>query len=72
LRGVLLAPAALSDAPPGDAAQYIVQKLSLADVHRIVRGTNVPIAVIDSEIDAAHPDIEGAVNSALRRSGHTG
>jgi subtilisin family serine protease len=61
LRGVLLAPAALSDAPPGDAAQYIVQKLSLADVHRIVRGTNVPIAVIDSEIDAAHPDLEGAV-----------
>ena len=27
----------------------------------MVRGTNVPIAVIDSEIDAAHPDLEGAV-----------
>jgi hypothetical protein len=55
------APAARSDAPPGDAAQYILQKLSLADVHRMVRGTNVPIAVIDSEIDATHPDLEGAV-----------
>jgi hypothetical protein len=55
------APAARSEGPPGDAAQYILQKLSLADVHRMVRGTNVPIAVIDSEIDAAHPDLEGAV-----------
>jgi filamentous hemagglutinin family protein len=45
----------------GDAAQYILQKLSLGDVHRMIRGTNVPIAVIDSEIDAAHPDLEGAV-----------
>jgi Subtilase family/The GLUG motif len=50
-----------SEGQPGDAAQYILQKLNLADVHRIVRGTNVPIAVIDSEIDAAHPDLEGAV-----------
>jgi hypothetical protein len=50
-----------SEGQPGDAAQYILQKLSLADVHRMVRGTNVPIAVIDSEIDAAHPDLEGAV-----------
>ena len=50
-----------SDGQPGDAAQYILQKLSLGDVHRMVKGTNVPIAVINSEIDAAHPDLEGAV-----------
>ncbi|HMJ30818.1 MAG TPA: S8 family serine peptidase, partial [Xanthobacteraceae bacterium] len=50
-----------SEGLPGDAAQYILQKLSLGDVHRMIRGTNVPIAVIDSEIDAAHPDLEGAV-----------
>src|SRR5262249_60625468 len=49
------------DGQPGDAAQYILQKLSLADVHRMVRGNNVPIAVIDSEIDVTHPDLEGAV-----------
>jgi hypothetical protein len=55
------APAARSEGQAGDAAQYILQKLSLADVHRMVKGTNVPIAVIDSEIDAAHPDLEGAV-----------
>jgi filamentous hemagglutinin family protein len=45
----------------GDAAQYILEKLKISDVHRMVRGTNVPIAVIDSEIDAAHPDLEGVV-----------
>jgi hypothetical protein len=45
----------------GDAAQYILQKLRMSDVHRIVRGTNVPIAVIDSEIDADHPDLQGVI-----------
>src|SRR2546425_9343238 len=47
--------------PKGDAAQYILEKLKISDVHRMVRGTNVPIAVIDSEIDATHPDLEGVV-----------
>ena len=47
--------------PQGDEAQYILQKLSIADVHRMVRGTNVPIAVIDSQVDASHPDLEGVV-----------
>jgi len=47
--------------PKGDAAQYILEKLKISDVHRMVRGTNVPIAVIDSEIDATHPDLEGVI-----------
>jgi subtilisin family serine protease len=34
----------------------MLEKLQISDVHRLVRGSNVPIAVIDSEIDAAHPD----------------
>jgi filamentous hemagglutinin family protein len=57
------APASRGDAgqQQGDAAQYILQKLRISDVHRIVRGTNVPIAVIDSEIDAAHPDLQGVI-----------
>jgi filamentous hemagglutinin family protein len=45
----------------GSAEQYILQKLQINDVHRIVRGTNVPIAVIDSEIDANHPDLQGVI-----------
>jgi Subtilase family/MBG domain (YGX type) len=47
--------------PKGDAAQYILEKLKISDVHRMVRGTNVPIAMIDSEIDATHPDLEGVI-----------
>jgi filamentous hemagglutinin family protein len=54
-------PASRGDATPGDPAQYMLEKLQISDVHRMVRGTNVPIAVIDSEIDVTHPDLEGAV-----------
>ena len=31
----------------GDAAQYILDKLKMLDVHRMVRGANITIAVID-------------------------
>jgi hypothetical protein len=56
------APASRGDpGPKGDAAQYILEKLKISDAHRMVRGTNVTIAVIDSQIDAAHPDLEGVV-----------
>jgi subtilisin family serine protease len=56
------APAAQGEAEPqGDAAQYILEKLKMSDVHRMVRGANVPIAVIDSEIDVTHPDLVGVV-----------
>jgi subtilisin family serine protease len=44
-----------------DATQYVVAKLRLNEVHRLVRGNNITIAVVDSEIDAAHPDLQGAV-----------
>jgi len=46
--------------PAGDAAQYAVIKLRLRDVHRWSVGKDVPVAVIDSQIDAAHPDLAGA------------
>jgi subtilisin family serine protease len=62
-QGSETAPASRGDdtGPKGDAAQYILEKLKISDVHRIVRGTNVTIAVIDSQIDAAHPDLEGVI-----------
>ena len=41
----------------------------LSDVHRMVRGTNVPIAVIDSQIDVTHPDLEGAVAQRFDAAG---
>src|SRR6202007_3061969 len=43
------------------ATQYVVSKLNLTEVHRIPIGSDVPSAVIDSEIDAQHPELAGAV-----------
>jgi hypothetical protein len=45
----------------GAPSQYVVDKLRLVDVHRIAIGSNVTVAVIDSEIDAKHPELAGAV-----------
>ncbi len=43
----------------GDAAQYALGKLGVIDIHREVKGTNISIAVIDSQIDVRHPDLAG-------------
>jgi subtilisin family serine protease len=53
--------ASRDDVTQGDPAQYVLEKLKISEVHRMVRGSNVPIAVIDSEVDVTHPDLEGAV-----------
>jgi hypothetical protein len=47
--------------PPGDPKQYVVSRLRLGEVHRVATGSNVVVAVIDSQIDAEHPDLDGAV-----------
>jgi subtilisin family serine protease len=43
----------------GDSAQYALGKLGLIDIHRQIKGTNISIAVIDSQIDVHHPDMDG-------------
>jgi subtilisin family serine protease len=45
----------------GDSAQYIVSKLQLPEAHAIASGKNVKVAVIDSEIDGQHPDLQGVI-----------
>jgi hypothetical protein len=47
--------------PNGDPAQYVIDKLHLRDAHTIASGTNVTVAVIDSLIDVAHPDLVGSI-----------
>ncbi|MES5486587.1 S8 family serine peptidase [Bradyrhizobium sp. INPA03-11B] len=44
-----------------DPAQYAQTQLHLAEAHRLARGMNVTIAVIDSGIDAAHPELANTV-----------
>ena len=51
------------DAGVGDPSQYVIAKFHLPESHRITRGDNVTIAVIDSEIDANHPDLAGVVEN---------
>jgi len=45
----------------GDASQYVLAELQAAKAHQLATGKNVVIAVIDSEIDAAHPDLGGTI-----------
>lgn len=60
--GVQTRPAAKQDAPADAAAeQYVVRKLHLLEAHRINSGDDVLVAVIDSKIDAGHPDLAGVI-----------
>ncbi|WP_074831868.1 S8 family serine peptidase [Bradyrhizobium lablabi] len=45
----------------GDPAQYAVAQLRLPQAHTLARGMNVTIAVIDSGIDAKHPELANSV-----------
>jgi hypothetical protein len=45
----------------GDPAQYVVAKLRLPQAHTLARGANVTIAVIDSGIDAKHPELLNSI-----------
>ncbi len=48
-------------APAGDPAQYMLTKLRLGEAHGLARGSNVLVAVIDSQVDAGHPELQGVI-----------
>jgi len=54
------APLALPPLPRGDPSQYVVSKLRLPEVHKIATGANLLVAMIDSQVDSAHPDLSGS------------
>ncbi|MDB5634761.1 MAG: peptidase, partial [Tardiphaga sp.] len=45
----------------GDPAQYALAKLRLPEAHKLAYGSNVTVAVIDSGIDVAHPELASAI-----------
>ena len=45
----------------GDPAQYELAKLRLPQAHTLAKGDNVLVAIIDSAVDASHPDLAGAI-----------
>ena len=55
------APAASS----GDPAQYALAKLRLPEAHGIATGDSVTVAVIDTGVDAAHPELDGVVAASF-------
>jgi hypothetical protein len=50
------------DAGQGDPSQYIIDKFHFAQLHRISKGNNAVVAVIDSEIDFNQPNLAGTVS----------
>jgi subtilisin family serine protease len=49
------------NAATGDPAQYVVSKLHLSQAHGLATGSHVLVAVIDSAIDAMHPELRGVI-----------
>jgi Subtilase family len=48
---------------PGDPAQYALAKLHLREAQGLAKGEKVSVAIVDSGIDAKHPDLNGAVTA---------
>lgn len=60
---------AAADPPRSNTAQYVVEKLHLAAAHRVTNGDDIPVAVIDSQIDDSHPELAGAVAERFDATG---
>lgn len=56
----------LDGADPLYAIQPAAHEWHLADLHRVATGRDVPVAIVDSGVDDAHPDLAGRI--ALRRN----
>ena len=71
--GAQAEPAIKPDATPdGATAQYVVRKLHLLEAHRINKGDDVLVAVIDSKIDRSHPDLTGVIADEFDAIGSSG
>ena len=56
----------------GDLGQYVVEQAAVGEVHRVATGSNVLVAVINSEIDINHPDLAGAFVEQFDAVGRAG
>ena len=61
--------ASAAAAARGDAAQYVLAKLQIEEAHQVATGKNILVAVIDSQIDAKHPDLDGTIAQSVDELG---
>lgn len=61
--------ASQEQAPQANGDQYAPEKLHLTEAHRLATGSRVLVAVIDSGIDASHPDLAGAIVKSFDAAG---
>ena len=57
---------------PGDDVQYALRALHSDQAQQIATGKDVTVAVIDSEIEASHPDLAGSVKKKFDALGGAG
>ncbi len=50
--------------------QYAPSKLRLREAHRLARGTGVKVAIIDTAIEAAHPELAGSIAGRFQIAGN--
>jgi subtilisin family serine protease len=48
-------------ASEGDPGQYMLDKMHLPQAHELAKGNKVLVALIDSGVDTAHPDLAGDI-----------
>lgn len=65
--GLTLAPAAMADSERDK--QYWLGEAGITKAWEVSKGAGVKIAVIDSGVDAQHPDLKGAVTGGFDASG---
>jgi len=52
-----------------DPAQYFLAKLHLPEAHALAKGDRVLVAVVDTPVDAGHPDLAGVVEASFDATG---